>query len=120
MTVQGFSAAVAFFRKHAGYSVAQGETLEEGKLRGARELAAAEAWLVGQPHQVEWREDDDADRSWLPKRDKRPLFGCLVSVKQEGEWVHQSLWGIDLGPTGNECDSYMRVVVAELAMELMP
>lgn len=109
--------AVAFFTDQAGYSYDPAtETPEQGKARCGRELALAEAWLMERPHTVEWEQDDCPDRSGIEH--DGPLFQCCVSVKVGAEWKRESLCGIDLGPTGNECDAYMRVVVAELALEL--
>ncbi len=109
-----------FFYKHAGYSYdPKNETKEEGKRRGAKALAEAYAWAMANCV-IEWREDD-ADRSWLKEGDNRPLFGCILSrldEDREENGESESLWGIDLGPTGNGCDYYKKVVVAELALEL--
>lgn len=113
------SPAVAFFHEHAGESYDhKTETPEQGRMRYAKELARAEEWLATVPHSIEWREDEHADRSGFDH--EAPLFVCIVSVKVDGDWQPESMGGIDLGPTGNECDPYMRVVVAELASELMP
>jgi hypothetical protein len=115
--------AVAFFYENAGYSYDPvKETQEQGRKRCARSLAKAEAWLTEQPHQIEWTEDPDADRSWMDETmgDDWPLFQCAVAIMGDnGDWKWSSLCGIDLGPTGMECREYMRVVVAELASELM-
>lgn len=110
--------AERFFYKHAGYSYDPAtETQEEGRVRCAKELAKAEAWLTAQPgFEVEWMEDTDYD----PKDYDVPMpatgWGCIVKVGEKRE----SLWGItfdgDGHPSGNP---YARVVVAELASELM-
>lgn len=106
-----------FFYRHAGYSYDLAkETPDQGRRRCARQLAQAERWLSRQPgHQVEWVEDDHQDRSGIDH--DGPLFGCVVKLAT-GEV--QSLWGIDLGPEGDLANPYTRVVVAELAVELMP
>ncbi len=101
--------AVAFFLENAGYSYDPAtETKRQGSLRSARELADAERWLVEQPgFQVEWQPDEESAGEW----------GCIVTVNGE----RNSLWGIDFAdgaePWG---EPYARVVVAELAHELMP
>jgi hypothetical protein len=109
-------ADVAFFYEHAGWSHTPGtETPEEGRLRGARKLAKAERWLSRQNgHTVEWDAEPDPDYSGIDHNG--PLFCCLVCVPG---LVGQSLGNIDLGPDCNLCDPYTRVVVAELALELM-
>lgn len=112
-----FGEAEKFFFEHAGWSHdPNAETSEEGRNRMAIHLAAAERWRWEVGCLVEWVLDPDADRSFLPKRDKRPLFGCIL--RHEGGRI-TSLWGIDLGKTGTECEPYRRVVEAGLASELM-
>lgn len=121
--IETTAAAVAFFREWAGYSYdPKTETAAEGRERCARRLAEAEAWLSSQPHAIDWQEDQDADRSFLKRSDRRPLFFCVVRVPNPdgpGEWDSAALGGIDLGPTGSECPEYQRVVVAELADQLI-
>lgn len=110
--------AVAFFLENAGFSYGPGETAEEGCERCARELAEAEAWLMEQPgHTVEWRQDTDYDPNDYDVPDMPAIgWGCIVTVGEESS----SLWAItfdgDGEPFGNP---YARVVVAELASELM-
>lgn len=111
--------ATEFFYANAGHGYTPGvETPEQGRQNGAEQLAKAEAWLASVPHEVRWDEESYPDRSGIDH--DGPLFQCVVRVKLGGGWDMQSLGGIDLGPTGNEADDYMRVVVAELAMKLMP
>lgn len=116
--------AIGFFREHAGYGVSPGETEEQGRDSSARTLAQAEAWLVAQPgFTVEWEQDEDYDPRDFDAPDM-PEIGwcCLVTVPDgKGGRHRESLCGItfdgDGYPTGN---AYARVVVAELASELMP
>lgn len=113
--------AVAFHYEHGAYSYdPQKETPAQGRRRCAKAAADAEAWLATIPHTVEWTEDEYADRSWLPNRDKRPLYCCDVIAYPTDDDKRESvsLCGIDLGPTGGECPEYQRVVVAQLAAEL--
>lgn len=113
--------AADFFYQHAGwgYDPAK-ETSDQGRRRNAERLALAERWLSEQPgHQIEWTEDTDADLSWCQKneRSNRTQYGCIVTVGDD----KRSLWGIDFGQNGHPSgDPYARVVVAELALELMP
>lgn len=112
--------ATAFFMKHAGYSVAEGETREQGRRRCAKELAAAERWLMEQPgHTVAWEQDRDYDPADSDVPDMPEIgWGCIVSLNDQDR--HASLWSVtfdgDGYPAGNP---YARVVVAELAAELM-
>jgi hypothetical protein len=111
--------SVEFFHEQAGYSYdPKTETPEQGRRRCALALAEAELWFWNRGGQVEWEEDDCPDRSGIDHGG--PLFVCTVRVRcsECGEWRTESLGGIDLGPTGNECDDYKRVVVAEMALEL--
>lgn len=115
--------AFRFFHEHAGGIVGRSaETaLElaraEALLREAEELDAAS---------VEWVDDSepyDFDPSVdSPEYVARQFesgawtgpFGCIVKVGDE----ERSLWGIVLGSRGTN-DPYARVVVAELASELL-
>jgi hypothetical protein len=110
--------AIAFFREYGGYSVATGETDAQGRERSAREMAAAEAWLVAQPgFQVRWVQDNDYNPDDYDIDDMPDVaFGCVVKV--DGE--ESSLWGITFDGPGPEGSPYARIVVAELAAELMP
>ena len=113
------SDAVAFFLEYGGYGYnAATETREEGRLRCARGYAAAEAWLVEQPgFTVEWVQDRDYDPADYDVPVPEVGWGCIVRANGRTE----SLWAItfdgDGHPSGNP---YARVVVAELASELMP
>ena len=116
--------AVRFFCRNAGCSYMPGEqTLEQGRLMGACDLARAEAWLeelkTDDLAVVEWEEDPDADRSHLEEDDGRAFWWCLVVVTDEnGKEYSDSLCGIDLGADcGPWNGPYARVVVAELASE---
>jgi hypothetical protein len=115
--------AAAFFMKNAGFSWnPRIETEGEGRQRCAEELAAAEMWSANALCVIEWREDGDADRSFLPDDDCRPLYRCILTLP-DGRTA--SLGSIDLGPDGFDTKgagagrSYARIVVAELALELM-
>lgn len=108
--------SIAFFAEHAGFSWdPKTETPAQGAAKCAEALAKAEAWLASQPgHQIEWRQDDNDDRSGIEH--DGPLFGCIVTL---ADGRSESLCGIDLGANGDLGDPYTRVVVAELASELM-
>jgi len=105
-----------FFYAEAGLSYdPKKETKEQGRKRGARELAKAEAWLAAQPgHQILWEEDDYPDRSGVDHDGM--LYGVVVTLS-DGRCA--SLYGVDLGAAEDISDPYTRVVVAELALELM-
>jgi hypothetical protein len=116
-----------FFYDHAGYSFdpKKDKDAEAGHVRSAKALAAAERWLARQPgHTITWERDED----YNPDDYERPMpaigWGCIVSVNGERRPPGtESLWGITFGDeTQNEpwFNPYARVVVAELASELMP
>lgn len=106
--------AEQFFYDHAGSSyVPAKETLEEGKVRGAKELAAAEQKLKEGPYFVSWETDD------------RPWDG---DVPYDGPLWVAILWSVDgtstsapLASLGSiaceEGDPYQRVIEAELMVE---
>ncbi len=130
-----YDESFAFMREHAGYSVAIGETREQGRDRSARELALAEqSYLADDSLFVVWQEDD-IDSSFFDKDtdDPRPLYVCLLCTDASYEDAHlvrgydpqdgiferpgrvlASLGGIGV----DDDDPYKRVVVAELAAEL--
>jgi hypothetical protein len=111
--------AIEFFLTHGGWGYdPQTETAEEGRVRSAREMAEAEAWMVEQPgFTVEWFPDTDYNPADYDAEMPDTAWGCTVTCGEKQE----SLWGItfdgDGHPAGNP---YARVVVAELAHEMMP
>ncbi len=112
------SPAENFFYLHARFSSGpvKGASIQD-RIRCAKQLARAEAWLVAQEgHTVEWKHELNPDYTGINHRG--PLFGCIVTVPDAGK---ESLWNIDLGKEGDpQSAPYARVVVAELALELMP
>lgn len=106
--------AEQFFYEHAGYSYKTGEeTPDAGRMRGARELAAAERRLKSGPYYIDvtpdpepWDGDVPYDgplwivELWSVEETAEPkMLGCLGSVACE------------------EGGDYLRVIAAELADE---
>lgn len=107
-----------FFYDHAGYSVAQGETKEQGHERSARELAKAETWALENSYTFETCPDYDADESFMDDepqeyQDEWRGKAWYVVMHDERLRVVQSLCGC-FGYS-----DYERVVKAELALEEM-
>lgn len=112
-----------FFYDHAGFSYdPKTETEEQGKGRRAREMARAEQYGREHGWVFEWRDDQDADHSfvegWTPEEqaewrevEHEALF-CVL--KDTDGKVLESLGGI-FDPT----TEYGRVVEAELASEAL-
>jgi hypothetical protein len=112
------TAAEQFFYDHAGISWTLAvETQEDGRVRGAREMARTEAWAASQGLVFTWEDDTDADTSC--DEDDGPAYGCMVRRPGRHE-VLASLWGITLGEEdyGAGRDPYCRVVEAALASEV--
>jgi len=111
----GLTEAEAFFWANAGWSYMPGqETPEQGRMEGAKRLAAAEQWLKDEGGNATWEVDQVHDR-------EECNYVCCVAVCCEcgrkcccGE-RSAVLGGID----AEEEDNYRRVVEAELALELM-
>ncbi len=109
--------AVAFFHDHAGWSYdPRSETPEEGRMRCARGLAAAEAWASNAGVRYEWRhESEPVDRSGIEH--DGPLWEVLAHL--DGQVVG-SCGVIDLGRDGDPWhDPYARVCEADLAADAM-
>lgn len=105
--------AVAFFLEHAGWSYnPRTETAEDGRRRGAEDLADAEAWAESRGLEVDWMADNDADTSCACGEDHGPAYGAVL--RAEDRTALESLWGITLDGWD---DPYRRVVAAELALE---
>jgi hypothetical protein len=110
---------VQFFTEHAGVSWDPAvETQAQGRDRGARRLAAAEAHAQRCDMRFEWDIDTDIDSSeWSDETPPWHTWNCLMCDPRDGK-VLASLHGIDFGRDGEPWgDSYKRVVEAELAWE---
>lgn len=112
---KGMTEDEAFMWEHAGWSYMPGhETPEQGRLDGAKRLAAAEEWLKEEGGNATWEVDEVHDR-------EECTYVCCVAVGCEcgrkcccGE-RSAFLGGIDAA----ERDTYRRIVEAVLALELM-
>lgn len=111
--------AEQFFFDNAGYSVAQGETQEQGHERSAKQLAQAEAWAGENGYYFAVESDADADESFM---DDEPQ-------EYQDEWRGTAWWCAMYDSDDKLVDSlggcfghsdYKRVVKAELALEAMP
>ena len=107
--------AERFFFEKAGWSYRPSvETAEEGRSRGAGQLARAEAWLRGSEMYVTWEPDWDGDHSYDGRENVVSCeWAALRGPLGDGE-VLASLGCID-----DATDDYRRVVEAELALEVM-
>lgn len=97
-----------FFFREAGYVVGE-------RAKGAIALARAESYAAERGWSFDWPEDNDADWSWMDKREKeRPheVYACVLR-DADGRAI-ESLWSI-FDPD----DAYIRVIQAELALEAM-
>ncbi len=120
MAMTNLSPAIDFFLERAGFSFDPAtETAEEGKLRAANALAAAEAWAADPANEVsiDWERDYEADLddNCDCGEDHGPNYVGIVYVAGE---VKASLGAVTFGEDGLN-DPYRRVVEAELASEAM-
>lgn len=113
-------AAFQFFYNQAGYSVAKGETKEQGRARTARQLAKAERDAKSLGYRFEWEEDWSigshreyygADSAYA-HREPDTCETCMC-ISPEGEVV------ASLGCIDDASANYRRVVEAELALEAL-
>lgn len=105
-----------FFYQNAGYSYdPKTETLEEGRLRSARELADAET--IGQRlgYVFEWELDECPDLSWMSDEEREQDHEVLCCRIPDPESIWHSLASL-CGITDPD-SRYRRVIEAELAAE---
>lgn len=104
-----------FFYEHAGYSVAAGETKEQGKERTAKHLATAETWALQEGYTFIEDYEKDADLSWMTSDERREPHECIwIQMRDEAGACVASLCGIT-----DATEAYKRVIRAELASEAM-
>lgn len=114
MASDTFEQSVQFFADNAGSSYdPKVETEQEGKLRGACNLALAERWAVRAGVTFEWSPDFDhcADGDEAPEVREQVL--ATLATPGQTDALYASL-----GSIGDATDDYKRVVEAELALEL--
>lgn len=139
--------AERFFLDHAGYSV-QGvtthantgttlisrfETVDDARIRCARELAKAEVWAKAEGYSFECEPDPDADESWMDDdndhdqayRDEWSGKAWAMMMIDSSDTLTYSHVGTQYGKVVQSLcgcygdDDYKRVVKAELALEQM-
>lgn len=117
VSVETLTETEQFFYDHAGTSYNPTiETQEEGRIRGARDLAAAEARVKAGPYYVDHSPDDEPWDGDVPY--DGPLWN--VDLYSVSDTDSPTLLG-SLGSVAcEEGDPYMRVVAAELALEHLP
>lgn len=121
--------SIEFFKEYAGYSVAPGETQDQGRTRSAEILAKAEAYAEEHDWHVEWSYDEESCSGCECGSDEcncftgKPhetlgavLYDSDIQPDAIGANAHVlgSLWGI--------CEpsrEYRRVINAELASEAL-
>jgi hypothetical protein len=111
MATDALTPAEKFFYDNAGFSYARDETPEQGRKRGARELAAAEAWLRSGPYYIDVYPDD------TPWDGDVPYHGPLWCVTLYGVADTDRPTVLDsVNAVACEAGSpYLRIVAAELA-----
>lgn len=119
--------AQRFFYEHAGWGYhPDHETPEQGRVRGARALADAEEWAKREGLSWRWEEDEFPNWDDDVEREHTDYPQHVVALVRHGDWpeddeILASLCSIDLGPDGSpSSDPYIRVVAAELALEVVP
>lgn len=117
-TSQSLSDDEAFFYAHAGYSYnPKIETGEQGRIRGARELAAAEAHGKAQGWWTELRRDSDVmedDVDTVGRVARGEIINLCVILHNSDNEIIGVLGGVTVK---DESDPYLRVVAADLMCE---
>jgi len=115
--------AVDFFFARAGYSYdPKTETPEGGRLRCARQLAAAERERLERGWYVTWERDDDP-HGWRgscigePEEARDGAVVLCGVLRDEGGGVLGCLGGVLVSSETGTNDPYLRVVEAELALD---
>lgn len=104
-----------FFYDNAGYSWASsiGETENDGRLRCARELAAAETW--GEENEIECLWEGDSEPYELgDAEDTMPEEVLLAYLYHRPT---RRVLPFSLGGIGDPTNDFMRVVAAELLLD---
>lgn len=108
-----------FFYDNAGYCIRAGQTEEEARLEGARQLAAAEDWAEQQGYVFQWSPSDIDSLDFSDDEFPYRLWDCVMRDGFEGE-VLQALGAVDFGcridPNFHHPE-YKRVVEGELALQ---
>lgn len=118
MPTTGVQDPVRFFYGEAGYSWGADETPDQGRMRGARTLAAAEARLKAGPYFVEFEPDPEPWAGCEPYAG--PLWiVCLYRTPDDGLGAAELIGAIGQVPA-EQGDPYLRVIAAELAAEHIP
>ncbi len=126
--------AYHFFLSRAGYSYnPQTKTRMQGRIDGAKRLAAAEKWAQASGVVYVWMPDEDCSEDDFEfEEDKQHIrehgaVGCILyrpcpdhGTECKHAEVLGSLWGITESLDNRERDAYRRVVEAELASDAMP
>lgn len=113
------NAAERFFYDNAGFSHDPAtETVEEGRTRCAKLLAAAEARASAEGYSFEWDVDDLDSSEWSDDPEPWAQWVCVMR-DPDGEII-ETLCGIDFGRDGSPWGNpYRRVVEAELASQAL-
>lgn len=111
------SAAARFFYVNAGHSYTPSkETEEEGRVRGALNLAAAESLAREAGYSFEWSTSDIDSSDYTDETPAWPLYDCIM--RDINGKVVQCLGACDFGKDADgPFGDYRRVVEAELASE---
>lgn len=105
-----------FFFDHAGSSYFPArETLLEGRMKGAKDLAAAEREYREEPAQIVWEIDTNITSHDWEDKEEPERWTYLAILYYNGEVV-ASLGGIDLAEDPDD-NPYKRVICAELWQE---
>lgn len=117
MSVTELNSAELFFFRNAGYSYdPKTETQTEGRIRMARDLAAAAKRVREEGYEYNWSIDDIDSSDFDDEHEPHKLWQCFM-IDPKGNVV-ESLGGIDLGADGEpDIEEYAMVVAAELASE---
>lgn len=131
-SVSALTPAQRFFFDHAGFSVGHGETQEQGKIRGAIELARAVEYAEEHGWEFEWEQDVDGcsgcdcrseDCACSAGTDHETLC-CILRDSEPSchDSYGRARGGAVLASLGGICSptrEYGRVVEAELASEAL-
>lgn len=119
MKQQDLSEAEAFFGEYGDYGLMPGESEEQARQRGARELAVAEARLKAGPYIATYANDPIPYDGGVPW-DGPVWIVQILRLDDSTDFGDAEILGVIGGVAAEYGDFILRVITAQLALECLP